>query len=60
MTKHVTITITVTYDDSTVEEDSGRFAYHLESSVDSAVGMGMLSPSGEEVVKDFEIDVSVD
>lgn len=59
MAKHVSITIKVTYDETSTEEDSGRFAYYLEGGIDSAIGMGMLSPSGEEIIKDFEIDVTV-
>ena len=56
MMKNVTITIKVTYDESTVF-DSDMFLYSLENAVDRAVDDGMLSPTGGEIVDEFTVEI---
>lgn len=53
-----TITIVVNYDEATVS-DRDSFEMNLEREVDRMVENGMLSPTGEEIVDEFSVDVEV-
>ena len=54
MAKHITITIKVAYDEVTVDD---KTLWGLEQEIDRAVENGMLSPSGEEEVEEFSVEV---
>jgi hypothetical protein len=53
---HVIITITVSYDETSV--DPKTLSDNLKTSIGSAIGQGMLSPTGREIVDEHEVQVS--
>lgn len=57
MSQHVTITIKVAYDEASPLDD---LELRLYEEIDYAVGRGLLTPSGEEIIEEFDIKVEVE
>jgi len=53
---NVTITIKVNYDETTVDSND-EILMLLEHEVDRHVGDGMLTPTGDEVVNTYAIEI---
>lgn len=56
MAQHVTITVKVAYDETSVSKENLELLLHEE--IDSAIARGLLSPTMEEIVEEFDVNVS--
>lgn len=57
--KRATITVKIAYDEATVS-DPLQLKMALEQEIHHQVGDGLLTPTGEEIVDEWDVEITVD